>query len=224
MLRKNFWYNMQIAYLQVCRDSAFILHQKSLIEKKKYTNEDDISRDFYFAIEEVVYSSNYIKQKLNLPTFQANSQPLAIDKIKVKREDKRPDFMWSYFDYVNRQRLDFHIECKRLRRDKNHHCKEYVYNGVNRYLDKEWSYGLHCEMGLMIGYVEELIIEDCVAQIENNLKKLSLPTLQKLTVEDYDAEIVFLHHKVDRVDIPKSPFELHHYLIKIISDNSEGQA
>jgi len=207
-------------YLQVCRDSALILQRKNFMEKKNYADENDISRDLYFAIHEVVFSAKYNKQRLDVPTFQANAQPSVKDKIKVKREDKCPDFLWSYFDYVNRRRRDFHIECKRLRKEKNYHCREYVNNGLNRYLDKEWSYGLDCEKGLMIGYVEELAIEECIAEIEQNLTKMALPILQKLVMDINFVEVVFLYHVLDRTDIPITPFELHHYLIKIVNDKA----
>jgi len=214
MLKKNFWKERQQVYLQIFKESLPILQDKSSLEEKKYTTEDDISRDLSFAIEDVVFSERYKGKELGLPTFQAHAQPLSSDKIKMKREDKCPDFLWTYVDYANKKRLDYYVECKRLRVDITHHCREYVVNGLNRFINKEWSYGINCNSGLMIGYIEGVDIDECLLKIGDYLLNNKIPPLISVH-SDPKRGIYYQIHSIDRSEVVFSPFELCHYFVKI---------
>lgn len=213
MLKKNFWKERQTIYLSVFKQALPILQHKSSSRVIPYKNEDDISRDLSFAVQEVVFLINQATGKeYGIPYFQPQAQPSPSDKLKIKREDKRPDFLWGYVDYVNKQSLNYFVECKRLRPDLGHHCREYVVNGLKRFLDKEWSYGIYCESGLLIGYLEGVPVSDCISKIGSYLTESSVPSL--VSVESKSG-FEYLVHTIDRKEIPVSPIQMNHYLVVI---------
>lgn len=213
MLKKDYWQKRQLLYLRAFKDALPILQQKSIKKKVKYINEDDISRDLYLALGNVIFNGRYKHLQLGLPNFQTQSQPNLKDKRKAKREDKRPDFLWTYIDYVNRDRRDFYAECKRLKEDKTYHCREYVKNGLNRFLEKDWSYGFGCENGLMIGYVEEISINDCLSKIKEYLKETGIPSIAPYQKAGKNKS--YLKHTLNRKNIHSLRFDLYHYLVEI---------
>lgn len=88
-------------------------------------------------------------------------------------------------------------------------------SGLKRFTEKEWSYGYGCEMGLIIGYVEGLKLEDCITKIRSYLVKEKLIDVTNVRGDVLIDDIVYYKHSLDRVDIVFSPFELHHYLVAI---------
>ncbi len=213
MITKNTWQKRQNSYLDVLLTSLPILQAKGKKRNGSYAEEDDISRELYLAIQKVIFSPRFRKKKLDLPTFQSNIQPNPKNKVKVKSEDKRPDFLWSHIDYVNRKRLDFHIECKRLRPDKTYHCREYVMSGILRFITEEWSYGVDCENGLMIGYIENLTIDECIQKISEYLAANDIPAMSLRNTNNKCLSKYL--HTLDRNSINRPPIALHHYLAVI---------
>lgn len=215
MLASNYWIRRQQDYLAVVKASLPLFQEK--VASCSLVNEDAISRELYFSIHEVVFRPEFVSKELGLPTFQANNQPKPTSKFKLKAEDKRPDFLWSYIDYINKSRRDFHIECKRLRENKTTYCREYVYNGLNRFLYKEWSYGDGCHMGLMVGYVESVSIYSCVEKISEYLMNESISPFNDVSGIDVNSKLAFLKHTITRPNIAESPFDLHHYFVVIVN-------
>lgn len=215
MLKKSFWKDRQLSYLQVFSDALPILQQRCHNRTADFESEDEISRELSFAIEQVVFQAKYRHSDIGLPTFQVYGQPDSKDIKKVKREDKCPDFIWTYVDYVNKARRDFVVECKRLRDDETHHCREYVTNGLKRFTVKEWSYGYCCQIGLIIGYVEGLKLDNCITKIRSYLIKENIVDITNVRGDVLLDDIVHYKHTLNRIDIAFSPFELHHYLVSI---------
>ncbi|MDB5227770.1 MAG: hypothetical protein JWN78_1963 [Bacteroidota bacterium] len=210
MLKKNYWKERQKKYLEVFENSLPGL--QVLTKAKTYDNEDDISRALCFAVQDTVFCSKY--EDLGLPTFQVYAQPISADKVKVKREDKCPDFLWTYVDYVNKQRRDFYVECKRLRKDSTVHSREYVLNGLKRFVEKEWSYGFGCNYGLMIGYVEGIPISEFIDKVSKYLTQQKMSSLA-LVLASASGDIECHTHKLHRKGIPFTPIDVYHYLVVI---------
>lgn len=215
MLRKNYWKKRQLSYLKVFSDSLPIFQERCKNRLANFKHEDEISRELSFAIEEIVFQTQSPYLNIGLPSFQVYGQPDSKDIVKDKREDKCPDFLWTYVDYVNKARRDFFVECKRLREDETVHCREYVVSGLKRFTEKEWSYGHNCEIGLIIGYVEGLKLDDCVTKIRTYLKKEKIVDITNTYGNVLVDNVVQYKHSLKRVDIVSSPFELHHYLVSI---------
>jgi hypothetical protein len=211
MLKRNYWEDKQRSYLSVIKNALPELKKES--ETLKLVGEDEISRQLYLIIEAYLLSSEGEKLQMQLPSFQSQSQPIKTDKVKQKREDKRPDFLWSYVDYSNKTRRDFYIECKRLTKSKSVYCKNYVKEGINRFITKEWSYGLNCNLGLIVAYVQNLTPDECLDSIKINTDKCFIPELKK--VSRTRKGLYHYNHSLKRTGIPHDPIELNHFWIEI---------
>ena len=210
MLKRNYWLDKQLSYMTVFQNSLPSLSKDA--KKLKLVGEDEISRQLYLIMEKFLLTDRAQSLNLGLPNFQTHSQPVPEDKKKKKREDKKPDFLWSYVDYLAKKRRDFHIECKRLTDPKSKFCKAYVEEGVLRFVLKEWSYGLNCSVGLMVGYVQNLSVDECLTSIKKSTEENSIPVIK--IVDDVNG-ITRLSHRFKRKNITYSPFELNHFWVKL---------
>ena len=148
------------------------------------------------------------------PLYQVKGQPEPGDAVKQPKEEKVPDFTWGFTDYINGVDKNYHVECKRLREDKHHYCKEYILNGVKRFVEKEWSYGFGCESGLMIGYIQGMEFEDILCWVNRYAEKHSFPVI-KLKGRWNERDVSDLENRLNRPQNPISPFKLVHLWIDL---------
>ena len=104
---------------------AELILQKPLPEK-----EDDLNRKLSIILRECRRNWNISKGRevQGHPIPHAKGQPTLKDATKQPRENKIPEFTWGFTDYQNQVDKNYHVECKRLRENKYHYCKEYVEN------------------------------------------------------------------------------------------------
>lgn len=155
-----------------------------------------------------------------------------------EHEGNIPDFSWQIFDNalinkhvsqgeISHLPLDyyFHIECKRLGSPTSPKWKlnkNYVKNGIVRFVSEEHRYGQHSGSGAMIGYIEDLpsveILKQVNAEIEQIKQtlhsKIKISLLSLSTNGWQDKSTSHLCHQLER-SFPISPFTLWHFWLDL---------
>jgi len=207
MLRKNTWENWEKSVLEIFSTALLVLISRKPLPDK----EDDLNR----LLAQIVRKCRLEWCKANdmefpgHPFYQVQGQPDPGDSVKKPKENKIADFTWGFTDFLNNEDKNYHVECKRLCENKYHYCKEYVENGIRRFVEKEWSYGYECESGLMIGYIQDMEFEDIFHWVNRYAQKHSLPSL-KLKGRWQKKYISRLENCLNRREVPISPFKLVH--------------
>jgi hypothetical protein len=99
------------------------------------------------------------------------------------RDRKRPDLVWAWCDdqaSVDQPSfLEMVIECKRL--GSGDLCRLYVAKGVARFQNEEHAYAKHMRSGFMVGYLQEIAVDDAKRRVGKILKSEGLAPLTKAT-------------------------------------------
>lgn len=207
MLRKDTWENWEKHILEIFSTALLeLILRKPLPEK-----ENDLNRVLAYIVRECRRKWCVINNRelQGHPLYHVKGQPNSEDAAQQPKEDKVPDFTWGFTDFQNNVDKNYHVECKRLREDKYHFCREYVTNGMKRFVEKEWSYGSGCESSLMIGYIQGMEFEDILYWVNHYAENHFLPPLI-LKGKWEKKEISRLENSLNRPHIPISPFKLVH--------------
>jgi hypothetical protein len=207
MFREDTWEKWEKSVLEI-----FSMALAELISRKPLSeNENDLNRTLEPIVRECRRKWNISNDRevQGHPVYHAKGQPSLKDAAKQPRENKEPDFTWGFTDYPNDMDKNYHVECKRLMENKYHYCKEYVENGIRRFIEKEWSYGFECESGLMIGYVQGMEFEDLLHWVNHYAVEYSLASLI-LKGKWQKNGISCLENRLNRPGVPISPFKLEH--------------
>lgn len=212
MLREHTWENWEKSVLEIFSMALLeLLLRKPLPEK-----EDDLSRLLAPIVRKCrrEWCKSNDRYLPGLPLYQVKGQPDEDDQARQPKENKIPDFTWGFADYIENADKNYHVECKRLCEDKYHYCKEYVTNGMKRFVEEEWSYGFGCESGLMIGYIQGMEFNDILHWVNHYAANNSLALL-RLEGEWQKDDVSRLENKLIRPQVPISPFKLVHLWIDL---------
>jgi hypothetical protein len=118
------------------------------------------------------------------PAPEARNPPYAADDESARREKKSPDFMWGYIDHAEmdprKQGRFFVIECKRLRaalRNDWVFNKNYVRDGVLRFVRAEHGYAKGERTAAMVGYIQGMENDAILAEVNEELIAAVLPPI-----------------------------------------------
>jgi len=143
------------------------------------------------------------------------NQPRQEDKTPHSSEHKEPDLqVFAYTDYQNKIQRHYDIECKRLYKPPSGNCKYYVTDGIQRFMKREYSYGIDVESGLMIGYVQSAENQQLSDLINKNCKKASLPNIMLIGKWEINGVSEFAQ-SLTRIEMNPSNFNLHHFWIDL---------
>jgi hypothetical protein len=212
MLRKDAWENWEKSVLEI-----FSMALRELLSRKPLPEEEkDLNRLLTIIVRECrrKWCLTNDMELPGHPIFQAKGQPTTGDAVKKPKEDKIPDFTWGFTDYLNGVDKNYHVECKRLKEDKYLYCREYVVNGMKRFVEEEWSYGFGCESGLMIGYIQGMEFKDILHWVNHYAKKHSFSPLN-LRGSWNKKSISRLENNLKRPKVPISPFKLAHLWVDL---------
>ncbi len=131
-------------------------------------------------------------------------------------EKTRPDLSWSLSNlqaetpgqYVRR----FDIECKRLGKPTSSShvlTSEYYRQGIRRYIEVDHSYGLNADTGAMVAYVQNMEMDDLLAEVNELTRADNVSELTVTAGAFVDGIINDLQHDFARA-IHVSPFRLLH--------------
>lgn len=211
---RRIWQNHERRVLNIFKRALELLRDEDNLD----VNENELNRRLYFCISKA--NNEFAKQEEGIvwPIIsEANNQPDADDEQNAKRENKRPDFQWGLTDRTEedpvRQNKFFVIECKRLgvpvRKDRVFN-KDYVEKGIFRFVRPEHGYGKSTSSGAMIGYIRSMASDDILNEVNKHVGDNSLSLISLASSKWIKQGVSRLEQKLDRPDVPPTPFQLHH--------------
>jgi hypothetical protein len=219
-LHKKFW--IQFEY-DVTKIVAFAINKLVINEKVLPLNEDEINRRLLFYLREANFEllkSSTIYSDLP-PIYECSNQPIDDkERERKKWENKRPDFQFQKTDIYSTNPKNstkyYVIECKRLGRPSSNDWilnLNYVINGIKRFISDDWRYGQGSPSGLMIGYIQNMEVDEIYYEIADNIKKYSLPSLTVLKGNCDTIKYKYSHLLTRNFELSK--FTLNHIWIDI---------
>ena len=146
-----------------------------------------------------------------------------------KSENNIPDLSWNITDHIERCNRNFALECKRLGKPSSRTWvlnKQYIKEGILRFFKEEEGYSKGCELGAMVGYIQDMDFEEILCEVNRHITtfELSIPTLAA-PIEGWQSQsISYLSHSFNRSFAP-SLFTLDHYWVDVrdLYSNSQDQ-
>ncbi|MEG3899059.1 MULTISPECIES: hypothetical protein [unclassified Microcoleus] len=203
--------------------AIFMLALKMLQQEQELPlQEDQINRKLSFYIRRANKQLSDSNQGLSSPCmYEANIQPDADDIIRSKREHKRPDFQWGICDTneTNPDKMDkfYILEAKRLGSPSSPQWilnENYILNGMKRFILAEWGYGKSASSGAMIGYIQNMELDDILKEINNHCSQVTIMVLT-LSSEGWRNDVSRLDNQLERTTILPSPFDLRHLWVDL---------
>lgn len=195
--------------------------------------ENDLNRELFFRMRRIATERHKSLLSLSprpalsrehtwnlVPTSEANNQPSPDDAERTPRENKRPDFQWSFQDDEaedsDRATRTYVVECKRLGQAIGGWIfnANYVGHGVRRYVESSHLYGKDDVGGSMIGYVQSMDVETIWTEIDRQLNSAGLATLPQPAPILGSSVLHLASHHLSRFNA-LSPFQLHHVWVDL---------
>jgi hypothetical protein len=155
------------------------------------------------------------------PLVECCNQPDFDDPSRSPREHKRPDFTWGFVDPHESDYLksakQFIVECKRIgksQRPKWNLNRNYVDNGIVRFIDPSWAYAQRFPCAMMIAYWQSMEWDQILTEINQFAKDRDVPPLRLIGEESKANLISRLQHFLIR-SFPVSPFRLDHLWVDV---------
>jgi hypothetical protein len=211
----NTWQKYKRKILEVMIEALLILQDEThLVE-----DEPVLNRRLYNCFKQANY-----RLKLNhLPTYEGKNPPDPGDEERAARENKTPDFYWAFVDHTVRDPRRcaryFVLECKRLGEPSSSGWilnKNYVQNGIRRFITEEHGYGKGDESGAMIGYVQNMKFDAIFCEVNAAIEITgeSVTTLRPPAGGWRVGGINRLDHTFER-SFPETPFHLCHLWVDL---------
>ncbi|SDA26260.1 hypothetical protein SAMN05216315_12933 [Nitrosospira sp. Nsp18] len=195
--------------------------------------ENDLNRELFFRMRRIAANRHKLLLSLSpcpalcrehtwnlVPVNEANNQPSPDDPERTPRENKRPDFQWSFQDDqavdLDRATRTYVVECKRLGQAIGTWIfnMNYVAQGVRRYIDKSHLYGKDDIGGCMIGYIQSMDVETIWTEVDQQLNMAGYERLPKPSPFPGSSVLHFASHDLTRLD-SSSPFQLNHVWVDL---------
>ena len=206
----DLWGKHERLCTQLLRDAL-----AALADHSSSVDELVLNRALFLAIEDVTYDLQVRGEQLPALVHEGRNTPDLAESEQIERERKIPDFYWAYYDqYADRDdyRKSFVVECKRLTEPPHVYAREYVKSGIARFINVEHSYGRGMASGAMVGYLQEIALDDALTRVN---AVAAGDAISPLTSRGRDGEaIAELDHNLDR-SFPRSPFRLIHIWARI---------
>lgn len=155
------------------------------------------------------------------PTTEGHNPPDPDDEERAIRENKIPDFCWGYIDHLEvdprRSARSYVIECKRLGNPPRPDWvlnRNYVLNGIVRFVAEEHGYAKGEKSGAMVGYVQSMELDNILYEVNDACTSQAIPQLEAPIGGWQINGTSFLKHQVDRT-FAVSPFHLSHLWVDI---------
>ncbi len=201
--------------------------------------ENDLNRELFFRMRRIAADRHKTLLSLSpspvlsrehtwnlFAAYEANNQPSPDDPDRTPRENKRPDFQWSFLDDqatdLDRATRTYVVECKRLGQAIGAWTfnANYVAQGVGRYIAKSHLYGKDDASGGMIGYIQSMDVDTIWAEIDHNLSSAGISVLPKLSPISGSPALHVASHELIRSDA-SSPFYLHHIWVDLRASGAQ---
>ena len=210
------WRNHERICLKLLQEAL-----STLVDEPTDENETDLNRSLFRAIIRASYEAERRGEHIPIVVLEGRNPPDLSDLERAEREFKIPDFYWGYIDPhaadPNEAANYFVVECKRLTEPRAWYTREYVKSGIVRFVSVSHGYGKGAASGAMVGYLQEIHIDDALARVDSVAKSNAIPLL---VLRERDGESgAELHHDLFR-SFHVSPFHLIHIWSRIGPDPS----
>ncbi len=119
------------------------------------------------------------------PVSEGKNPPDPDDACRAKREDKIPDFCWSFIDDTEpdsrRCARHFVIECKRLGSPPRSGWvlnENYVRHGILRFVRADHGYAKGESSAAMVGYMESMAPDAILAEVNTTASSVGVASIQ----------------------------------------------
>ena len=151
------------------------------------------------------------------PVYEYINQPLEDEERLDIARKKRPDFQWGYINHLEpdprKSAKHYYIECKRLGTPIKTNWifnKNYISNGVLRFVKRELNYGRASSSGTMIGYIQSMVVSNILDEVNKEACSCGITAIT-LSSEGWKKKGVSrLDHELDRPEIHPTHFKLRH--------------
>lgn len=195
------------------------------MKKELPDSEKDLDKLLFVRAHE----SYHALERRNRPaTFALDRQTPCVhqdDKeIDEQWTDKKPDFKWRLHDDTSTfddPIMEFHIECKRLGLPTSPGWvlnRQYIRNGVARFLCASHRYGNGVSAGAMIGYIQSMKPSEILEEVNEHLRKNCgsvASVLDFSPVELDDIEVARTAQSLERDEVAPREFTLHHVWVDL---------
>lgn len=215
------WENYKRDIFTVIRDALLLLLKEQNLPKiEDSTTQHSLNR--HLAKECFKKAAYQNKLPNHVPTYNGENPPFYGDRERHPRENKKPDFYWRIVDPTAAEascERNFILECKRLGQQSSISWplnRNYVENGIRRFLTSPHEYGKGDDECGMIGFVQSMNFDDILAEV--NLAISTNPELiTPLSAPSHgwqDKGISELEHDLQR-PFPISPFHMYHFWVDL---------
>ena len=188
----NLWKRHVECVLRVMTGALKRLHERLEIPDK----EKELDRCLYFDARVEYFHLPHDKRPNGFNLILKPENPPDIESdIGQEWTLKIPDFKWRLCNNLatspNELTMDFDIESKRLGKPTSPSWilnREYVENGIFRFILATHRYGNRVDSGLMIGYIQTMIPMDIIKEVNQYIKERDKNNIPLLSFKEEDFQ------------------------------------
>ena len=216
------WQRHEELILEVFWGALELLCQESVLPEE----EDDISEILSVKIRKANFKLNDHGRGLTcLPIWQGQIAPATETEVGSSFTGKKPDFQCQCKNEsaqnAEEAYISYCIECKRLGKTMGSGWnlnKNYVQEGILRFLTVEHSYGKDAGSGTMIGYVQNMDFDSILKEVNQNIAQVQthkIPLIEFPATQPASKEIINITQKFNRTKVGPSVFNLRHIWVDL---------
>jgi hypothetical protein len=221
----NLWKRHVECVLRVISGALKRLHKRYNLPDR----EENLDSFLYFCSREEYAKLPYDKRPNGFHLSpKSENTPSNESDIGEEWTFKKPDFKWRLSNDLaataDELTMDFDIECKRLGKPTSVGWilnREYVENGIARFILPTHRYGNGVDSGLMIGYIQTMIPMDILKEVNQHIMEQDKNNIPVLSFREEDFEknkIVQTAQFIKKRCFPPPCFTLYHLWIDLRSN------
>ena len=198
-------------------------------EKNLPRIEEDVDRRLSLKAREV-YRSLKPKDRPQGFNLTSKAEPFPAEAADLHEDwvRKRPDFKWRMQDdsALSPEALtkDFDIESKRLGKRTSPSwvlTRNYVTEGIIRFLSESHRYGNNASDGAMIGYVQDWDVNEILADVNHYIRAQKLYAIPPMRFNRDRKAVIQTRQSLKRSEFAPSSFCLHHLWVDLVHNTAK---
>ncbi len=207
----DIWAQWEAGILEILEEA---LSQLDECLKKEYARDEYTENNITTVLHKLMRDIRFYEYKKICGIIQPQAQNEPINALgkqeNLARLRKRPDLQWKFYDEnadtPEKSQRSFTIECKCLSTTTEE--KNYVENGISRFVLAEWGYGEGEKSAAMIGYIKGGTVDKHFSQINKHNEQYNYPLLGSYPNKEQD--VYRYEQKFEAREFEPQNFVLHH--------------